>query len=206
MNTDQLLDEIDALVDAQLEGGEPETGFDFDDPDHPRCPHCDRDWHGLAITERLDGMRWRGAVDADYRYSEDESPVFCPGSMFIGPRAPLSYELPRCPHRCSRPWHQESNDICPGSMHLGPRRPRKGEIPPTPEQIASAWAQVTVSIRELADNLKEAFAGFAKATEAFGIKSEPESRLDDQGRPRLPRPSSTPPMWANDVTRSRRRR
>lgn len=33
--TRSLLDRIDALVDDQLAGGEPETGYDFDDPDFP---------------------------------------------------------------------------------------------------------------------------------------------------------------------------
>lgn len=87
-----VIDEIDALIDEQLEAGEPIGGYDFGDPDYPRCPHCERDWHGLAITERMERMRYRGAVDADYRYSEDDSRVICPGSEFIGP--PLGPRIP----------------------------------------------------------------------------------------------------------------
>lgn len=80
-----IIDDIDALIDAQLDEGEPIGGFDFGDPDYPECPHCGADWHGLAITERMRRMRFRGVVDDDYRYSEDDSRVICPGSEFIGP-------------------------------------------------------------------------------------------------------------------------
>ncbi|MCX2753098.1 hypothetical protein [Gordonia sp. 4N] len=84
-NHQDLLADIDALIDEQLDAGEPVGGYDYDDPDFPKCGHCRGDWHGLAITERMQEMRWRGAVDADYRYSQDDSPVVCPGSEFIGP-------------------------------------------------------------------------------------------------------------------------
>lgn len=82
-----VLDAIDELVDEQMAGGEPIGGYDYNDPGYPRCPHCHRDWHGLAITERIERMRWTGTMDADYRYAEDDSPVLCPGSEFIGPVA-----------------------------------------------------------------------------------------------------------------------
>ncbi|QZD97589.1 hypothetical protein SEA_LONELYBOI_71 [Gordonia phage LonelyBoi] len=80
-----IVDEIDALIEGQLDAGEPIGGYDYDDPDFPKCGHCGRDWHGLAITERMEEMRWRGELDDDYRYSEDDSRVICPGSEFIGP-------------------------------------------------------------------------------------------------------------------------
>lgn len=82
-----VLDDIDALVDEQMAGGEPIGGYDYNDPDYPKCPHCHRSWHGLAITQRIEGMAWRGVMDPDYRYAEDDSPVLCPGSDFIGPVA-----------------------------------------------------------------------------------------------------------------------
>jgi hypothetical protein len=41
-----IVDRIDQLVDEQLAGGEPHTGYDFGDPKYPRCPHCSRHWHG----------------------------------------------------------------------------------------------------------------------------------------------------------------
>lgn len=82
-----VVDAIDALVDEQMAGGEPRGGFDYYDPAFPRCPHCRRHWHGLAITTRIEEMAAREVMDEDYRYSEDDSPVLCPGSEFIGPVA-----------------------------------------------------------------------------------------------------------------------
>lgn len=84
-STDELIDEIDALIGEQLAAGEPMNGYDFDDPDFPTCWHCGRDWHGLAITERMNRMRAYGEIDEGYRYADDDSPVICPGSSFIGP-------------------------------------------------------------------------------------------------------------------------
>ena len=83
-----LIDRIDALVDEQMADGEPANGYDFGDPDYPGCPHCHRQWHGLHITKRIESMRWSGEFDPDYSYTEDESPVLCEGSDFIGPRRP----------------------------------------------------------------------------------------------------------------------
>ncbi|QDF17171.1 DNA binding protein [Gordonia phage William] len=80
-----IVDEIDALIDAQLDAGEPIGGYDYDDPDFPTCGHCGGSWHGLAITERMVQMRWRGEMDPDYRYRDDDSRIVCPGSEFIGP-------------------------------------------------------------------------------------------------------------------------
>jgi hypothetical protein len=83
-----LIDRIDALVDEQMADGEPENGYDFDDPDFPECPHCGRDWHGLRLTRRIQTMRRFGHFDPEYSYAEDDSPVLCEGSDFIGPRRP----------------------------------------------------------------------------------------------------------------------
>lgn len=80
-----IVDEIDALVDEQLAGGEPRTGFDFGDPTFPDCPHCGRRWHGLPITPRIATMYALRTFDEDYRAATDHGPVLCPGSDFIGP-------------------------------------------------------------------------------------------------------------------------
>lgn len=92
-----IINEIDALIDDQLDAGEPIGGYDYGDPDYPKCPHCQGDWHGLAITEQMQRMRYRGAVDEGYRYSEDDSPVICPGSEFIGPPLGPRIHRPRIP-------------------------------------------------------------------------------------------------------------
>ncbi len=80
-----IVNAIDALIEEQLSQGEPERGFDAGDPDFPTCPHCDRDWHGFPLTERVAAMHRRGSFDEGYSVKADESPVLCPGSNFIGP-------------------------------------------------------------------------------------------------------------------------
>jgi len=89
-----IIDEIDALVDEQMAGGEPVGGYDYGDPHYPRCPHCYDDWHGLPITERVREMRilYCGCGECiahltQYRADEDDSPIWCPGSEFVGPWA-----------------------------------------------------------------------------------------------------------------------
>jgi hypothetical protein len=81
----RVLDAIDQLVNDQLADGEPRTGYDYGDPQYPPCPHCDEKWHGLAITQHMTEMRWRGELDPGYDHATDTSPVVCPGSRFIGP-------------------------------------------------------------------------------------------------------------------------
>jgi hypothetical protein len=69
----RVLEDIDGLIRDQLEAGEPETGYDYGDPDYPGCPHswCSDLWHGLPIE--IEGP---GGV------------VLCPGSAFRGEFTP----------------------------------------------------------------------------------------------------------------------
>lgn len=119
--SDDIVDVIDALIDEQLEAGE--AGMAARAATHTRmCPHCaTREWHGLAVTERIEEMRRQyraeqenryyrnlfglGDVELDYaesaildgyRYADDTSPIVCPGSEFIGP---LTVEQTRRAHR-----------------------------------------------------------------------------------------------------------
>ncbi len=64
----RAIDEIDALIEEQLAGGEPETGYDFDDPDFPEC-RCGLNWHGLPTlacpgSDTEGPLRSTGAVEA----------------------------------------------------------------------------------------------------------------------------------------------
>lgn len=83
-----VIDRIDELVDGQLADGEPVNVDGFGEPDYPRCPHCGRHWHGLPITRRIAEMYNSGSFDPEYRYAEDDSPILCEGSTFIGPPRP----------------------------------------------------------------------------------------------------------------------
>lgn len=78
-----IVDAIDELVNDQLAPG-PVDDYTVDRYD--RCPHCDRQWHGLKITVRIEKMRAMGQFDQSYRYADDVSEVICEGSDFIGPQ------------------------------------------------------------------------------------------------------------------------
>lgn len=238
-----LLDRIDALVDEQLDGGEPETGYDFDDPDFPGCPHCNRDWHGLAITMRIERMRQYGTFDVNYKYAEDDSPVLCPGSGFIGPWATPNQIITMRRRRFlgatrgASPWivyrssvegreallreilRRSLAEIYPENMWALPPAP---DDPFNPEEWSGvpptrvSWrdpAPVTHESRldvmgrgvrpdlEIIDetHIRVSLPRGVVLAEIPGPPSTPQERA-------LPRPSSTPPMWAVDPTRSRRRR
>lgn len=65
-------DQIDDLVDWQLSRYDERSGYDHDVNQPAPCGHCGREEHGLAITERIESMRWQGHYDEDYRYAEPE--------------------------------------------------------------------------------------------------------------------------------------
>lgn len=94
-----LIDRIDELVDEQLSAGEPEGGYESHmaasnpDPQYPRCGHCGRHWHGLPLTSRVAWMYAHRRMDPNYNAADDDSPIVCDGSDFIGPRRPPSAEL-----------------------------------------------------------------------------------------------------------------
>lgn len=84
-----IVDEIDALVDEQLSGYHDRSGYDYN-VNQQTCWHCGREWHGLQITTRMEGMRRVHWYDENYRFAEDDSQIICPGSHFIGPWATKS--------------------------------------------------------------------------------------------------------------------
>ena len=147
------------------------------------CPHCDREWHGLAITERMEEMRAEyqreqlerffvgeesdhatSAILDDYRYRDDASRVLCPGSLFIGPRAPIDAEAEQARKELlitadDSPW-----------VILTPR-------------LGSAYIEITPDM---------------DPTDIYDALT-PQQRA-------LPRPSTTPPMWARQPNQRRRER
>ncbi|OZD65134.1 hypothetical protein CH263_13400 [Rhodococcus sp. 06-1059B-a] len=117
-----VIDSIDALIDEQLDAGEPYGGHDFGDPDYPRCHRCHNQWHGLpeygcpgSGTEGPEtppcphcGRQWHTEAGGYY--------ALCPGSTFIGPRRPGPFEeerdadgyLPNVPRETQFPRPQRS--------------------------------------------------------------------------------------------------
>ncbi|MEV6061164.1 hypothetical protein [Nocardia asteroides] len=131
----RLLDEIDALVDDSLRGGEPAVGHYFGDPDYPDCPnpYCDESWHGLAITERMSQMRAYGEVDLDYDYHVDDSPVLCPGSTFDGAWEPV-------PAEAIAAWWDTERPVAPISSP--PPDPQPDPLAEARERADRLWAAV----------------------------------------------------------------
>ncbi|CPR79393.1 hypothetical protein [Mycobacteroides abscessus] len=111
-----IIDEIDQLVDAQMAGGEPENGYDYDNPDYPKCPHCGRDFHGIPLTVRILEMRNITGWDDNYRVDTDDSPVVCEGSLFIGPIRAESIWIPE-PYK---PWVIYREQLPPPPPMLAP--------------------------------------------------------------------------------------
>ena len=77
-----IVDEIDALVDAQLAGGPVD---DYNADRYDKCPHCDRHWHGLPVTQLIAAMYRTGQFIEDYSCDADDTRILCRGSDFIGP-------------------------------------------------------------------------------------------------------------------------
>lgn len=82
MSDKDLIDRIDELVDASL--ARPITD-DYSVNKFPKCPHCNREFHGIPLTQRIADMYQRGVFDESYRVDTDDSEILCQGSDFIGP-------------------------------------------------------------------------------------------------------------------------
>ena len=164
-----IIDDIDALIDQQLEAGEPETGWDFGDPHYPKCWHCGRDFHGLRITERIEQMRRLGSYDPEYRITTDDTPVLCEGSEFIGPRRPTKHE------QLQQSWGTRETSW---SITIGPPR----ELPSVTEAIFAA-------IQYMGDSLSELVS-----MPLLDIRSW-MSAITTWPNPVLPVPAEAPRVW-----------
>lgn len=271
MSDTDIVDQIDALVDEQLANYDNRSGYDHS-VNQERC-RCGRDWHGLPITQRIDGMRSYGQFDPEYVYAEDDSPVMCVGSvtsymnrirerMDSDFRMPSAYTIHRFYDgpstgqwwRCDNPQelevaidsNSEQDDPRPGldysvrrhsavmriTTPADPNRnpfmadlSRRTEIvqlgfdPETHNYMRfeevdrrPVWLEVFTDCRPPIGDWRPVNPPSAgeliRAAITMGIEHEdepePDARTPQQRA--LPRPSTTPPMWANDVTRSRRPR
>lgn len=184
----------------------------------------------------------RTELDA-YTADEDESPVWCPGSTFVGPWAnpaqlarmragttgveawslPQNPWLPDTLENTRRlvdeqvelaqriagvtPISREQIDeiLAPLYVNGGRRNGRHTAIPGgrAPDTVRDAIARLQATIAEIFDECSVPVRSWTLGDPEPGT---PEPELDDRGRPRPPRPSTTPPMWANNPTRTNRRR
>lgn len=80
-----IIDRIDELVDGQLQ--QEASGYDHN-INQDKCPHCGRAWHGLPLTRHVAQMYSLGFFEPEYIAAEDDSPIVCDGSDFIGPLRP----------------------------------------------------------------------------------------------------------------------
>jgi len=79
-----IIDDIDALVDWQLE--QEASGYDHN-INQVLC-RCGRDWHGIPVTRAIERMRQAGFMDPGYVFADDCSDVLCVGSSTAGPWRP----------------------------------------------------------------------------------------------------------------------
>ncbi|MBM4711076.1 hypothetical protein GS928_25085 [Rhodococcus hoagii] len=179
MSDRDIIDDIDALVDEQMAGYRDRSGYDHN-VNQDRCWHCGEDWHGLAITARMEEMRrryrYRGmfsfgerdyaesALDPDYRYAEDDSEVLCPGSDFIGPWATRHQLEWIRTHRFRtdppNPWMRLSDGP---PMNIGRDFTVGGVIPPEEQFPPASFDEQLRRQREMIRRLAE-FAAVPSAT------------------------------------------
>lgn len=208
--SNDIVDQIDALVDEQLANYDNRSGYDHD-VNQERC-RCGRDWHGLPITKRIDSMRSFGEFDPGYMYAEDDSPVMCVGSNTPGPwRQAGIWQLPDDPFGDS--WGVRSVNW---SVEIGNARAYSLDTLTEMREHLASLRTFPVSISDGAPYRYSGFSvrrgsdlGWAIFDELdIPVDQEPEVEPDARTPQQraLPRPSTTPPMWANDVTRSRRPR
>lgn len=116
-----IIDEIDQLVDEQMAGGEPIGGYDYGNPNYPKCPHRDRDFHGIPLTERILEMRHLTGWDESYRVDTDDSRMVCEGSLFIGPIHPQRIRVSAITigHAPFAPWVFFSEQVYEDSIAAG---------------------------------------------------------------------------------------
>ncbi|OHU38211.1 hypothetical protein [Mycobacteroides chelonae] len=147
-----IIDEIDQLVDEQMAGGEPVGGFDYNDPEFPKCPHCDGEFHGIPLTERILDMRHRTGWDENYRVDTDDSPMVCEGSLFIGPIRPPRIRVSeiKIGHNHTAPWVFFSEQVYEDSVVPGLSESVLGEMIRSAYLYAHDIATEVLGPREIA--------------------------------------------------------
>lgn len=177
---DDVIDRIDTLVNESLAKSWDEiSGYD-NNINQESCGHCGLDWHGLP----------QGG---------------CPGSTFIGPRPPNVWakEWDRWRNANQRP-----NEY---SEMAGPVDGYPWVIPDDPLE-PSAWGMpidvqfpASSPLSVMRASLNQMRGLFQQVTDGF-IREEVEQIEQTPQQRALPRPSTTPPMWAQQPNQRRRNR
>ncbi|OZF05231.1 hypothetical protein CH302_00995 [Rhodococcus sp. 15-2388-1-1a] len=127
-----VIDSIDALIDEQLDAGEPEIGYDFDDPEYPECWRCEYDWHGLPLLG-CPGSAVEGPAvpkcecGADWHIQPSDGYRHCPGSTALGPhitpqqRVDLRDERRINEYLSGRPDYSQLRDMAKHRTYAGPQ-------------------------------------------------------------------------------------
>lgn len=98
--TDDESKDIDELVDDRIACGAWTALDRFSGAgEYPRCPHCNREWHGLPIINRSAKMQKRRDLVDGCGTEADDTHVLCQGSDYIGPmpfehRPSAAFQLP----------------------------------------------------------------------------------------------------------------
>ncbi|QDB74585.1 hypothetical protein KNU54_gp02 [Gordonia phage VanDeWege] len=177
-----VLDAIDELVDEQLE--QEASGWDHN-INQPHCPHagCQARWHGLPHAR-------------------------CPGSAVQGPLKPPAWPATR-PKVCGR---VSIIDADGNQTHVGHVRDFVIDVMPDQEAVAEfretlgqfhsamrgVFQQLELSFRAVGEQAHRLAEILGHTDFADGGEITPQQRA-------LPRPSTTPPMWAARADGRRRR-
>jgi len=203
----RVIDEIDALVEEQLR--QERSGYDHN-LNQPHCRCGSPEWHGLP-NGRCPGSDAEGPIGDAWGYLIGSYGDLVSGYDNGGRIEPTSL-TPAVAQR----W-LESNDWVP----LGIIRPRDGltfdRRPDAPvvvdQQAIESYTAAAADLRRVVLAEWERISGavldtWATIREQFGAldPTAVQAAEREDGRPALPTGARTPPMWAVDVTRSRRGR
>lgn len=175
---DDVIDRIDELVTESLsKPWDQISGYD-NDINQESCGHCGRAWHGLPLG-------------------------VCPGATFIGPRRPTALEQESINAGCQWP-----NDNPPPpyehaeAVALGTIAGAPWQVPDLADVFdPEPWRVFGGTVRRAMEPINESI-GVLQVTRWLA-PDEPEPPTPQQRA--LPRPSSTPPMWAHQPNQRRRR-
>ncbi|RPA65787.1 hypothetical protein EF294_03360 [Gordonia oryzae] len=190
---DAVLDEIDRLVDESLaKPWDRISGYD-NDINQPQC-RCGLDWHGLP-RGYCPGSDTEGPIDDPWsrrRAKRLSSNLVNSGTVFVAQASP-------------DPEGQSWSPL--GTVTAGPRftyapefsfsTPQWPRIGPSYAELFHRASEIFPEIfAELSVTFQNLTAAVETSRERLGAWQEPSEEPQTPQQRALPRPSTTPPMWA----------